>query len=119
MNDLFRSFANKASEAMGSPWAFLLACLAIIVWAVSGMFFQFSEVWQLVINTSTTIITFLMIFLVQSTQNRDSKAMELKLDELLRVQKRAHKNLIDIEHDSEEDLEKEKKKEKSGKRRKQ
>src|SRR6266480_6164873 len=107
MNELFRRFAQKSSEAVGSSWAFLLALLVVIVWAITGPIFNFSSVWQLVINTGTTIITFLMIFLVQNTQNRETKATQLKLDELIRAQKRAHNTLMGIEKKSEKKLERE------------
>ena len=107
MNELFRRFAQKTSNAAGSSWAFLLAFLIIIVWAVSGPLFNYSALWQLVINTGTTIITFLMIFLVQNTQNRETKATQLKLDELIRAQKSAHNKLIGIERASDKQLQKE------------
>ena len=106
MNELFREFANQASEAMGSPWAFIAAALLIIVWAISGPLFGFSEVWQLVINTGTTIITFLMVFLIQNTQNRDAKAVHLKLDELLRGVEGARTSMVDLENLSDEELKK-------------
>ena len=83
MQDLFRKFAHRMSEAVGSPWAFVIAVALIALWALTGPVFHYSDTWQLVINTSTTIITFLMVFLIQNTQNRDAKAMHLKLDELL------------------------------------
>jgi len=91
---------------MGSPWAFIAAALLIIVWAITGPFFGFSEVWQLVINTGTTIITFLMVFLIQNTQNRDAKAMHLKLDELLRGVEGARTSMVDLEDLSDEELKK-------------
>jgi len=106
LNEAFRKFANKTSEAMGSPWAFIAAVLLILVWAISGPLFGFSEVWQLVINTGTTIITFLMVFLIQNTQNRDAKAMHLKLDELLRGVEGARTSMVDLEDLSDEDLKK-------------
>ena len=106
MHEAFREFANQASEAMGSPWAFIAAALLIIVWAISGPLFGFSETWQLVINTGTTIITFLMVFLIQNTQNRDAKAMHLKLDELLRSVEGARTGMVDLENLSDEDLRK-------------
>ena len=106
MNEAFRKFANKTSEAMGTPWAFIAAVLLILGWAVSGPFFGFSEVWQLVINTGTTIITFLMVFLIQNTQNRDAKAIHLKLDELLRGVEGARTGMVDLEDLSDEDLKK-------------
>ena len=106
MHEAFREFANQASEAMGSPWAFIVAALLIIIWAISGPLFGFSETWQLVINTGTTIITFLMVFLIQNTQNRDAKAMHLKLDELLRSMEGARTSMVDLEDLSDEDLRK-------------
>jgi low affinity Fe/Cu permease len=106
MQEAFREFANQVSEAMGSPWAFIAAALLIIVWAISGPLFGFSETWQLVINTGTTIITFLMVFLIQNTQNRDAKAMHLKLDELLRSVEGARTSMVDLEDLSDEELKK-------------
>jgi low affinity Fe/Cu permease len=106
MNEAFRKFANKTSEAMGTPWAFIAAVLLILGWAITGPFFGFSEVWQLVINTGTTIITFLMVFLIQNTQNRDAKAIHLKLDELLRGVEGARTGMVDLEDLSEEQLRK-------------
>jgi low affinity Fe/Cu permease len=105
MKELFRKFAQTTSAAVGSSWAFILAVLIILVWAVSGPMFQYSDTWQLVINTGTTIITFLMVFLIQNTQNRDAKAIHLKLDELIRGVKGARTNLVDLEQLSDEELE--------------
>jgi low affinity Fe/Cu permease len=85
MSDLFRRFAAATSCALGSPLAFLLAIAFVVVWAATGPYFDYSNTWQLIINTSTTIATFLMVFLLQSTQNRDTKAINIKLDELLRA----------------------------------
>src|SRR5215213_2313431 len=106
MNEAFRKFANKTSDAMGSPWAFIAAVLLILAWALTGPLFSFSEVWQLVINTGTTIITTLMVFLIQNTQNRDAKAIHLKLDELLRGVEGARTSMVDLEDLSDEDLKK-------------
>jgi low affinity Fe/Cu permease len=92
------------ARAAGSSWAFGLALGIILVWGLTGPLFHYSDTWQLVINTGTTIITFLMVFLIQSTQNRDSEAMHLKLDELLRAQGGAHNAVLDIEEMSEEEL---------------
>ena len=85
MNNAFRRFAHAAAATMGTPWAFLVALAVIVGWAVTGPVFGFSDTWQLVINTGTTIVTFLMVFLIQNTQNRDARALHLKLDELLRA----------------------------------
>jgi low affinity Fe/Cu permease len=104
MNEWFRKFASKTSELVGTPWAFIAAVLLIIGWAVTGPFFGFSDVWQLVINTGTTIITFLMVFLIQNTQNRDAKAIHLKLDELLRAVSEARTGMVDLEEMSDEEL---------------
>ena len=100
----FQCFARMTARAAGSSWAFALALGIILIWGVTGPIFHFSDTWQLVINTGTTIITFLMVFLIQSTQNRDSEAMHLKLDELLRAQGGAHNAVLDIEEMSEEEL---------------
>jgi low affinity Fe/Cu permease len=104
MNEFFRKFAHKTSEIVGSPWAFIAAVVIIIGWAVTGPIFGFSDTWQLVINTGTTIITFLMVFLIQNTQNRDAKAIHLKLDELLRCVKGARTGLVDLEDLTDEEL---------------
>ncbi|HEY0605666.1 MAG TPA: low affinity iron permease family protein [Herpetosiphonaceae bacterium] len=104
MNELFRRFAIKMSDAVGSSWMFMLALGVILVWALSGPFFGFSEVWQLIINTGTTIVTFLLLFLVQNTQNRDAKAIHLKLDELLRAMEGARTGLVNLEHLSDAEL---------------
>ncbi|MEO6789038.1 MAG: low affinity iron permease family protein [Chthoniobacteraceae bacterium] len=104
IQDIFHTFAQRTSLAVGSPWASVLAMLTIAIWAVTGPVFGFSNTWQLVINTGTTIVTFLMVFLIQNTQNRDAKVMHLKLDELIRAVKEARNNLIDLEDMSEEEL---------------
>lgn len=104
MNELFRKFAQKAAEALGTPWAFIGALTIIIAWILSGPIFGFSDTWQLIINTGTTIMTFLMVFLIQNTQNRDAKAMHLKLDELIHAIKEARNSLIDLEDLSDEEL---------------
>jgi low affinity Fe/Cu permease len=106
MNDLFRKFAQKISIMAGTPWSFSLAIAVILIWAVTGPIFDFSDTWQLVINTGTTIITFLMVFLIQNTQNRDAQVMHLKLDELLRVIKDARTGMIDLEEVPDEELQK-------------
>jgi low affinity Fe/Cu permease len=104
MKNLFRKFAQAASQAVGSSWAFILAVLIILVWGLAGPMFHYSDTWQLVINTGTTIITFLMVFLIQNTQNRDAKAIHLKLDELIRGVKGARTHLVDLETLSDEEL---------------
>lgn len=102
-SDLFRRFACAASVALGSHWVFMAAIALVVAWALTGPLFDFSETWQLVINTGTTIITFLMVFLIQSTQNRDSKAIHLKLDELIRSSK-ARNVFADLENATEQEL---------------
>lgn len=106
MNDVFHKIASKVSALMGSPLAFITALTIILTWGLTGPIFNFSNTWQLVINTSTTIVTFLMVFLIQNTQNRDAKAIHLKLDELLKSNKGASNNMIDAESLSDEELEK-------------
>jgi low affinity Fe/Cu permease len=105
MNELFRKFAQKTSQLVGSSWSFMLAVLIIVVWGVTGPMFHYSDTWQLVINTGTTIITFLMVFLIQNTQNRDAKAIHLKLDELIKGVKGARTGLVNLEELSDEELE--------------
>jgi low affinity Fe/Cu permease len=101
----FTRFAKATARASGLPVTFGLAVLVIFTWALTGPLFHFTDTWQLVINTGTTIITFLMVFLIQNTQNRDSVAMQIKLDELLRAVKGAHTALADLEDLTEEELE--------------
>src|SRR5215217_7736908 len=103
-DSLFTRFAKWTSRATGHPATFVAAVLVLLVWAVSGPIFGFSDTWQLVINTGTTIITFLMVFLIQNTQNRDSAAMQLKLDEVIRAINGAHNGLLDLEELSDEEL---------------
>ena len=105
MNDLFRKVAHQTSRAVGSSWCFVVALGIVVVWAVSGPLFHFSDTWQLVINTGTTIVTFLMVFLIQNTQNRDAQALHLKLDELIRAVQGARQEIfIDLEEKSDEEL---------------
>jgi low affinity Fe/Cu permease len=105
MKDAFRKLASKTSVAAGNPWTFFGAIFIVVLWALSGKFFGYSDTWQLVINTSTTIVTFLMVFLIQNTQNRDAKAMHLKLDELLKAVHGARTSLVSIEELSDDELE--------------
>ncbi|MCK1423931.1 MULTISPECIES: low affinity iron permease family protein [unclassified Bradyrhizobium] len=100
----FASIANTASQAAGRASTFVLACAAIVIWAVTGPLFRFSDTWQLVINTGTTIVTFLMVFLIQNSQNRDSAAIQVKLDELIRTGT-AQNSFVGIEHLSADELE--------------
>ena len=105
MKNVFSKFASKVSAIAGNPFTFLFAISVIILWALSGKLFNYSDTWQLVINTTTTVITFLMVFLIQNTQNRDSKALHLKLDELLKAIHGARNSMVNIEELSEEELE--------------
>ena len=104
IRDIFRHFARKSSEVLGTAWAFIGSLIIIAVWALTGPMFHFSDTWQLIINTGTTIVTFLMVFLIQNTQNRDAKAMHLKLDELIRAVEGARNRLVDLEKLSDEEL---------------
>ena len=104
--DHFHIFATRASDWVGSKWAFAIALITVIVWATLGTHFRYSDTWQLVINTATTIVTFLMVFLIQNTQNRDAKALHLKLDEVIRALRAANNQMIDIEKLSDQELEK-------------
>lgn len=100
----FSKFARAVARTIGTPYAFTLALIGIVVWAISGPMFGYSQTWQLVINTATTIITFLVVFLIQATQNRDAKAVHLKLDELIHVISEARNRLIDCEELSDDEL---------------
>ena len=104
-HDLFRKFSHRVAKGVGSSWAFVGAVVVIVVWAATGPLFHYSDTWQLVINTSTTIVTFLMVFLIQNTQNRDAVALHLKLDELIRAVEGARNRLVNLEDLADEELE--------------
>jgi len=104
MSDAFRRFAGRCSVWLGSPISFALSLFIVAVWAASGPLFHFSDSWQLVINTGTTIVTFLMVFLIQATQNRDAQSIQLKLDELIRSNRNARNAIAGIESCTEEEL---------------
>ena len=101
----FARLASKTATLVGSPWAFIWAVLAVVLWGVSGPHYHYSDTWQLIVNTATTVVTFLIVFLIQNTQNRDAKAIHLKLDELIRSIRKAHNEMIDIEKLSDDELE--------------
>jgi low affinity Fe/Cu permease len=103
--NLFQRFSSETSYVLGSRWAFLVATLVIVAWAASGPLFRYSDTWQLVINTATTVVTFLMVFVIQNTQNRDARAIHLKLDEIIRAIDVARNDMIDIERLSDKELE--------------
>jgi low affinity Fe/Cu permease len=105
MSDRFHNFAVKTSQIVGSKWAFTVAVFSIILWAAVGPIFHYSDTWQLVINTATSVLTFLIVFLIQNSQNRDAKAIHLKLDEVIRAIGQAHNEMIQIETLSDKDLE--------------
>ena len=94
----FHVFATHAANWVGTKWAFLIALLTILGWLISGPYFHYSDTWQLIINTGTTVVTFLVVFLIQNTQNRDARAIHLKLDEIIKSIDKAHNEMIDIEH---------------------
>jgi len=102
----FSELARQVSCQLGTHYAFAIACMVVLLWAVTGPFFGYSDTWQLIINTGTTIVTFLMVFLVQNTQNRDARALHLKLDEILRSIDAARNKLINVEHCTDEELDK-------------
>src|SRR5438094_5514659 len=104
ISDAFRIFARRSSRVLGSAWAFGIAILIIVIWGLTGPAFHYSNTWQLIINTGTTIVTFLMVFLIQNTQNRDAKAAHLKLDEIIRALEGARNEFIDLEKLADEDL---------------
>ena len=103
-SDLFRRFSTRVADSMGTPAAFFLACSIILVWACTGPFYDFSDTWQIVINTGTTIVTFLMVFILQTTQNRDARALHLKLDELIRAKSAARNSFTDLQNATDEEL---------------
>jgi len=105
MRDAFRRLAERITAAVGTPWAMLIAVGIVTLWAVSGPLFGFSDTWQLAINTGTTVVTFLMVFIIQASQNREARATQLKLDELIRAMKGANNELIDLEEASDETVE--------------
>ena len=105
MKEVFRRLAENTAHAVGPHWAFLIALITIALWALTGPYFNYSDTWQLFINTGTTIVTFLMVFLIQNTQNRETRIVSLKLDELLRGVEGARTGLVELDHMSEEDLE--------------
>ncbi|OGE87710.1 MAG: hypothetical protein A3J07_03285 [Candidatus Doudnabacteria bacterium RIFCSPLOWO2_02_FULL_49_13] len=104
MNEFFHKIAHKTSEAVGSTSVFIIALIVVLVWAITGPIFDYSQGWQLIINTGTTIVTFLMVFLIQNTENRDTKVIQLKLDELIRAVKSARNKLVDLEDLSDSEL---------------
>lgn len=105
MRDAFRLLAERTAHSVGSPWAFMLALSTIAIWGVTGPYFNYSDTWQLFINTGTTIVTFLMVFLIQNTQNRETRIVALKLDELLRGVEGARTGLVQLDHMTDEELE--------------
>ena len=104
LNQGFRKFSIAAAEALGSPWLFVANVFLILLWLASGPVFQFSDTWQLIVNTATTVITYLAVFLIQNTQNRDAKAVHLKLDELISTVGGAHNRLVDLQNLSDDEL---------------
>lgn len=105
MKEIFRLFAERSANLVGSHWAFVIAAMTVAVWAITGPYFAFSDTWQLIINTGTTIVTFLMVFLIQNTQNRETRIVRLKLDELLRGVEGARTGFVDLDHMSDDELE--------------
>jgi low affinity Fe/Cu permease len=105
LNETFRAFANKIADKAGSAGVFGACLVVVIAWAATGPFYHYSDTWQLVINTGTSVVTFLMVFLIQNTQNRDAKAMQLKLNELIRAVSTARNMMVDLENCSEEEIE--------------
>src|SRR5579863_7560190 len=104
LRDIFRLYANRIADKVGSPGAFALGLMVVIIWAVTGPLYHYSDTWQLVINTGTSVVTFLMVFLIQNTQNRDAQAMQLKLNELIRALSTARNIMVDLENSPEEEI---------------
>ena len=104
LNESFRKFSASAASVLGSPWLFVINVVLIVIWLVSGPFFHFSDTWQLLVNTATTVFTYLAVFLIQNTQNRDAKAVHLKLDELISSVAGARNRLVELEDLSDEEL---------------
>jgi low affinity Fe/Cu permease len=104
VREAFRKYANKIADQVGSPGTFAAGLLVVIVWAITGPIYHYSDTWQLVINTGTSVVTFLMVFLIQNTQNRDAQAMQLKLNELIRAVSTARNTMVDLENCSEEEI---------------
>ena len=104
MQDTFRVIAHRTASLLGTAWAFMAAVTVILIWALTGHIFHYSDTWQLIINTGTTIVTFLMVFLIQNTQNRDAKAIQLKLDEIIRSIDTARNRMVDLETLSDKEL---------------
>ena len=106
MQRMFRALAKRSAHAVGTAWAFLAALVTVVAWGLTGPYFNYSDTWQLFINTGTTVITFLMVFLIQNTQNRESRVMALKLDELIRAVEGARTGFVNLDHMSDAELEK-------------
>lgn len=105
MKQSFRAWSNRIADKLGSPGAFAAGILLVLIWGLTGPLFRFSDTWQLVINTGTSVVTFLMVFLIQNTQNRDTQAMQLKLNELIRAVSTARNTLLDLENCTEDEIE--------------
>jgi low affinity Fe/Cu permease len=105
MQNSFRALAESAAHAVGTAWAFIIALMIVVIWGTTGPYFAYSDTWQLFINTGTTIVTFLMVFLIQNTQNRESRVMALKLDELIRAVEGARTGFVNLDHMSDAELE--------------
>ena len=101
---MFSNFASLTARAMGSPWAFVIATASIVIWLISGPYFGYSDSWQLIVNTGTTVLTFLAVFVIQHSQNKDGRAIQLKLDELISTSNQARNALIDVENRTEKEM---------------